>query len=140
MTTEQVTMERKKGLAVRSAVISLLLLISCPSAFASTFGAGYMGGVVLDAFGFNMVAGPDTPHNLFSKFTNNDPTETGLGLVGGPDNEAVLAEGREADGGIDRTLRASLISSAYQSGVACSGERQHRGRPETCRGTTGPIL
>jgi len=36
MSTEQLMLARKKGLAVCAAMISLLLLISCPSAFASS--------------------------------------------------------------------------------------------------------
>ncbi len=36
MTTEQVTMERNTGMAVCSAVISLLLLTTCASAFAGS--------------------------------------------------------------------------------------------------------
>lgn len=31
--------------------------------------------------------GASTPHSLFSKFTLGDPGETGLGLLGGPNNE-----------------------------------------------------
>jgi len=43
----------------------------------------------LDAFGFN---GDNTAHSLFSKFTLGDPTETGLGLLGAPNNEIAAAQ------------------------------------------------
>jgi len=38
----------------------------------------------LDVFGFNA---DNTTHSLFSKFTPGDPSETGLGLQQGPENE-----------------------------------------------------
>src|SRR6202166_5478980 len=57
MSTEQLMLARKKGLAVCAAMISLLLLISCPSAFASsqhTFSIKVFTSPV-DQFGVNSV-------------------------------------------------------------------------------------